>query len=389
MSLTRAFQVLLVTVTVLGSAHASSEEAPATCSQRASAECFHAFDLPGGAGKLRYYASRTPTQSPPTIDAALIILHGHPRDADRSFNAALKASKEADQLGHTLVVAPVFQVPAEDAPRCRSRNTPAAQPGDALWSCGGWLSGAQSVNAGPHIHSFAALDALIAELHRQWPQLKQVTLAGFSAGAQMLQRSVAFAAKPPNGVTLRYVIADPGSWLYFDPQRPTPTLRAQAASWASCDPTAANAAECSYGFKQAVNANSCTGYNQWKYGTQALPAHLRTSAAKARERYRSAQITYLEGELDSSPASGTHYTTLDKSCAAMLQGPFRLQRGLAYLAYEESVLKPVTPRQLIIVPDCAHDVACVLPSAEARPALFPNLVPAPGDQPADSNVQRD
>ena len=127
---------------------------------------------------------------------------------------------------------------------------------------------------------------------------------------------------------------------------------------------------CEFRFTQPDPA-ACPGYDHWKYGVQRLPAALPHSAAQARARYAQAHIEYLEGALDSGTDKAAYYRILDKSCAAQLQGPFRLQRGLAYLAYERSVLQPAVPRRLTVVPGCAHNVACVLPSAAARPALFP------------------
>jgi hypothetical protein len=104
---------------------------------------------------------------------------------------------------------------------------------------------------------------------------------------------------------------------------------------------------------------------------RGLPSYLGRSAAEARSRYAAAQIAYIEGALDSSAGKGTYFGILDKSCGAMLQGPFRLQRGAAYVAYEEAVVTPGRRRQLVVVPGCAHDVSCVLPSEVARGVLFP------------------
>ena len=293
-----------------------------------------AFDLPGSVGRMHYYASQ-PQSAPRSV---LVVVHGYPRDANRSFEAGVQAARGAGRLGDMLVVAPIYQVPDERAARCQSPGVPSAQAGDALWTCGGWLAGEPSL--GPHpIGAFAALDALVAELVRQWPSLREVTLAVFSAGAQMLQHSIGFAADPPTGVALRYVIADPGSWLYFDPVRPVPPV-------------------------------DCPGYDDWKYGVRALPAHLGRSAQQARDRYSAARVDYLEGERDSSAARGAFYPILDKSCAAMAQGPFRLQRGLAFAEYERAVLKPLHPRRMVVVPGCGHDVRCVLPAAASRPVLF-------------------
>lgn len=335
------------------------------CTQRADAACWQRFALPGAAGQMHYLSSQAPAPSgvaAPT--AALVVLHGHPRDAVRSFEAGLQAARLAGQLPHTLVVAPLYQV--ADAARCHSSGIPAAQPGDALWTCSSWLAG-QPAAGDPAVTSFAALDALVAELHRQWPGLHSITLAGFSAGAQMLQHSVGFAAAPPDGIRLHYVIADPGSWLYFDAVRPQPLQQGQPVEWAACQ----DQGNCSFRFQQPVSTAACPGYNQWKYGVQRLPASLPHTAAQARAQYAQARIAYLEGGLDNSAAKGTYYPILDKSCSALLQGPFRLQRGLAYLAYDNTVLAPGQARQLTVVPGCAHDVACVLPSAAARAVLFP------------------
>ena len=325
--------------------------APAFAAQEGG---LHSFDLPGEAGRFHYYAS---SGSAPTVTSALVILHGHPRDARRSFDAALQAAGSAGRLPGTLIVAPLYQVPNERAGRCQSPGEPTAVPGDAVWSCSGWIAGEPSLGAHP-VSAFSALDALLVELHRQWPDLRNITLVGFSAGAQMLQHSIGFAAEPPAGITLRYVIADPGSWLYFDPVRPTISATSDA-----------------YDFSIPPASAGCPGYNQWKYGTESLPAWLPRSAAQARARYAAAQVDYLEGELDGSAAKGAFYPILDKSCAAMLQGPFRLQRGVAYAAYEKALIKPVQPRRLVVVPGCGHDVRCVLNSEAAGAVLWQSPSP--------------
>ncbi|MEP7098895.1 MAG: hypothetical protein ABI781_00205 [Burkholderiales bacterium] len=315
---------------------AASTEA---CQTGASTACYFAFEPPAAGGQLHYYASRVPGASAaPT--SALIALHGHSRDANKTFDAALLAVRRAGRDADTLVIAPVFQVEAARAANCRTAGVPAAQPGDLLWTCSSWLEGAASAN-GSRFGSFAALDALVAELVRQWPSLRSVTIAGFSAGAQMVQHSIGFAAAPPAGVTLRYVVADPGSWLYFDAFRPHP-----------------------------VDAANCPAVNRWKYGTESLPAHFTRDAAQARAHYAAAEIHYLEGELDSDAAKGTAYRVLDTSCAANAQGPFRLQRGQAYLTYDRALLAPAHRRELVVVPGCAHDVACVFPSPAASAALL-------------------
>jgi hypothetical protein len=60
---------------------------------------------------LHYYASLPPDAAAPAGPTrALVAMHGHPRDANKTFDAALQAVRGAGALADTLVVAPVFQV---------------------------------------------------------------------------------------------------------------------------------------------------------------------------------------------------------------------------------------------------------------------------------------
>lgn len=335
-----AFCLLVVfCCTGLAGAPCHAATADTACQAGASNACYLAFEPPAAGGQLHYYASLAPGAAAAPRHA-LIALHGHSRDANKTFDAALLAVRRGEREADTLVVAPVFQVDAARAAKCETAGVPQAQPGDLLWTCASWLEGGASSN-GARLGAFDALDALVAELVRQWPSLRSVTIAGFSAGAQMVQHSIGFAAPAPLGVTLRYVVADPGSWLYFDAVRPEP-----------------------------VDAAACPEVNRWKYGTEDLPEHLARSAADARARYVAAEIHYLEGALDASAAKGNAYRVLDRSCAALAQGPYRLQRGQAYADYDRAVLAPPQQRALTVVPGCGHDVACVFPSATARAALL-------------------
>lgn len=340
------------------------------CDRQAQpATCLLRLTLPGDAGHLPWYVSRLPGREAAGPSAALVVIHGYPRDAAHSFNAGLAAASAAGQGETTLIAAPLFQVEALEARRCDTPGEVPAQPGDALWRCGGWLAGDDSLGGRP-VSAFAALDALIAELPRQWPTLQTITIAGFSAGAQFLQRHAAFGAPAPAGLRLRRVIADPGTWLYLDPVRPRPVLDGQPVSDpAACGPAAAFPDRCVLVLEQPAVA-ACRDYDQWKYGLGGLPAPLGVDADTARERYRQADLAYLAGALDSGPGPGTFNGILDHSCAAELQGPFRLQRAQGFAAYEAQVLKPPRPRPLAVVPGCAHDVGCVLPSGAARPVLF-------------------
>ncbi|KGT95722.1 membrane protein [Erwinia typographi] len=291
----------------------------------------NSFALPSQAGNFHYYSLNTRQHQP--IVSALIVLHGHPRDVGNTLAAAAEAAQGVPAASNTAIVAPLFQVAASRDSRCRSSGLPAASAGDALWSCRSWLGG--EPDSQQRITAFAAMDNLLLTLKQRWPALRNVTVAGFSAGGQFVQHYIGFA-HPPEGVALRFVAGDPGSWLYFDQRKVT----------------------------------GCPNASRWKYGVEDLPGWLNETAAAARQRYRLADVHYLEGADDRGKGPGRYWKILDKSCAAMAQGEFRLDRGLNYQQYEREVLKPVTPHKLTVVPGCAHDVRCVFPSKEGRQALF-------------------
>lgn len=87
-----------------------------------------------------------------------------------------------------------------------------------------WISGNSNANEHTtYIYSYDVFNQLISRLSssKHFPNMRKVTLFGFSAGAQSVQR---FALYPKfqlrESMRVRYVIADPSSFLYFDRKRP-------------------------------------------------------------------------------------------------------------------------------------------------------------------------
>jgi hypothetical protein len=355
-----AWVMFVMSSIALQPAHAADS---ADCTTAANDGCLMTFSPPGTTLVSRYYASLPQNSSATTGPGnVLIVMHGHPHDANKTFNAGLAATRSAQQLQATLVVAPLLQVDSAHASRCSTPGVPAAQPNELTWTCQTWMDGETASND-PHVTSFAALDGLIADVVARWPSVKTITFAGFSAGAQVVQHYIGFSALPPGNVTLRFVVADPGTWLYFDPVRPVLDTAAVCQG-------AGDTSRCAIGFARP-DSGTCTDYDDWKYGIAHIPAALAASAANAKTRYTQAEIRYLEGELDSSDGPGRASRVLDKSCGANLEGSYRLQRGQAYASYDAQILRPAQPHTLQVVPGCAHDVACVFPSEIGRATLFP------------------
>ena len=124
-----------------------------------------------------------------------------------------------------------------------------------------------------------------------------------------------------------------------------------------------------HGYPRDANRTLEAGARAAKQAGRASDTVIVAPLFNARARYSKADVAYLEGELDTGEHQNAFFKILDRSCAANLQGPYRLQRGLAYAAYDKRFL--VSNHALAIVPGCAHDVTCIFVSKTARPVLFP------------------
>lgn len=289
-----------------------------------------------GSGELALGLSQDWRQPLPQVQRALIIVHGRLRNAQTYLRSGETAAGQAGQSVATLVIAPQFLNQSDIARH---------QLPDPLlrWKGNDWMAGEPAT--GPlAISSYAVLDAILQRLQdRQlFPALKEVVIAGHSGGAQVVQRYALTTGNHPElekaGIGLRYVIANPSSYAYFDPSRPV-----------------------------AFEPASCPGFNDWKYGLQHLPAYaLGKSAAQLEQGYVQRNITYLLGQQDIDP----NHPALDKSCAAETQGAYRLVRGHNYFDYLMRRHPQGLPQRLVEVPGVGHDGDRMFTSPAGQAALF-------------------
>jgi pimeloyl-ACP methyl ester carboxylesterase len=175
-----------------------------------------------------------------------------------------------------------------------------------------------------------------------FPNLRQVVVAGHSGGGQVVQRyAIAGKGEPllaQQGVGVRYVVANPSSYAYFNSERPEPSIAA-----------------------------SCPGYNDWKYGMEARPAYLADPPAAALEQaYVARRVIYLLGTLDTNP----DHPALDKSCMAEAEGPYRYARGHAYAATMAARDAGTPNHSVWDVKGVGHDGDKMLTSSCGLEALF-------------------
>lgn len=312
----------------------------------------HSLVVIGAAGRGRAPLYCNATWDSPIHDArrAVVLIHGRLRNADAYYRLALRAAAAA-KAQDTLLIVPQFLAAADVAAHRLA-------PGTLHWEWTDWMGGGNALGPVP-LSSFEVLDAILAQLadRARFPALSQVVIAGHSGGGQVVQRYAAVvrgeAALAEREVRLRYVVANPSSYVYFD------ALRPQAdGSFAPYD------------------AHLCPGFNHWKYGLEEAPPYIGLDPASPRsmDEQRSAleagyvrrDVVLLLGADDNDPA----HPALDVSCAAQAQGPHRLARGRAYTAYMRLRHGSALRHGVHEIDGVGHDGQGIFCSAAGIAALF-------------------
>jgi pimeloyl-ACP methyl ester carboxylesterase len=309
------------------------------------------FELPGG-GIMPLFATADPAHPPAGITRVVLVLHGLDRNADSYFasgQAAMAAAGAA--AAGTLLVAP--QVLAEED--IAANGLPATY---LRWNWDTWAGGLPA--EGPaRVSLFAAYDALLVSLKGAIPGLRHVVIAGHSAGGQIAQRYAVVGNGPDAlvqaGVAVRFVVANPSSYVWFGPERPLP----------------------GGGFGIPPQAARCPAYADWRYGlTGDLPAYVTGTPASLEARYVGRDVVYLLGTADIDPEN----KVLDKSCAGETQGPTRFARGHGYFALLRAREGAALHHRLYDIPGVAHDGRRMLTSGCAVAAMFDTATCPAGDR---------
>jgi hypothetical protein len=290
-----------------------------------------------GAGLLVCHASRRLDGPHHDADRLLVIVHGALRDSDRYLQHALAAAEPVGS--RTLIVAPQFLADVD------LRAHPEAPDGALYWDVEGWKGGETA--AGPvALSSFAAMDSLLSQLTRLCRPVRgrqlAVIIVGNSAGGQFVNRYAAVGMPPDvqaaDGIRVRFVIANPSTYLYFSPERPVLVPDGSRA-------------------------------NRWRYGFDNAPSYVRISAQQSLERYLGRDVTIVLGAKDSDSAA----LLLEVSPPAMAQGRNRLDRGIRYHAHVRQIASAAglaAGHQLIQLPGVGHAAGDVLITPQARNAMF-------------------
>jgi pimeloyl-ACP methyl ester carboxylesterase len=334
--------------------------------------CMEWVTLGGGPARSLIYRTYSLDVRNDAITGALVMIHGAGRDADNYFRTALAAAFLAGTLENTVVISPRFASNSGGGGGCADK----LDTDEVNWPCGGnsWRSGGVAAGS-KELTSFDFADEIMRKLARKeiFPNLRQIVVAGHSAGGQFVNRyEMANQVHDKLGIPVTYVVSNPSSYGYLDDSRPTDaayTVNARAPGYVPA-PAGAGAAESGGGargslFRSQQDGRGCTAYDHWPYGLQNRGGYTaRLSDDQLKKQLAARPVVYLLGELDILPLGG-----FDGSCAAMAQGPTRLARGQAFSKYANE--KFGAHHTMFVVPLCGHNARCMFTAEPALRLIFP------------------
>ena len=210
------------------------------------------------------------------------------------------------------------------------------------WGTEDWKGGLGRVS------SFTVLDRLLKLLCHNCPGLKGVTIVGNSAGGQFVNRYAAVGRGPGLvDVPIRFIVANPSTYLYFDSLRP--------------------------GADGRFSEHKDPSINRWRYGFGgSLPVYVDKTPAEYFQEYIQRDVTYLLGEEDSDHDA----VLLEVHPAARAQGRERRERGERYHAYLQYKAGHAV-HKLIRIAGVGHDASAMFASPQGRACLFNDSPAAP------------
>lgn len=330
------------------------------CTDRVS--CWGRFGV--AVKKVPYYRNYALQNANTAVKRALIIVHGVGRNASGIFGnvldaAALTASSGVDPCAttNTIILAPHFL-----------NETDGALADELFWGGSEWSGGNKSNNAGTQVSSYAVIDDLVQTVANQakFPNLTEIVIAGHSAGGQLTQRYAAgnrLDGTLRAGLSLRYVPANPSSYLYLRKERPTP-----AAAPQYIEPYVCVLGICTKKPDFATLPSCASRYNDYRYGFDSMNSYMAATGASAiKQKYPKRDVTYFLGQADLDTGAGD--TNFDDSCPAQYQGLTRLARGRRYKGFLDTFF-PGHAHRLVTVLGAGHSAAQMFVSQQGTQVLF-------------------
>jgi len=282
------------------------------------------------------------------IRQVVMVMHGLHRNGDQYFATAQRLLEQSGRdPQEVLLIAPNF--PGKQDQSKGFTQMP-------LWGTRDWAAGLDAQGVAFSLSSFKVMDDLVRKVTESpgFEGVATVIIAGHSAGGQFVQRYAALNQVDETirtrGLDLRYVVANPSSFLYFTPQRPE-------------DKT----------FKD-YPAEQCPDFNQYRYGMENMIPYAKIQSSQEQfKRYSHRAVTYLMGGNDTDP----NHKLLDKTCPALAQGATRLSRAKSYIRYERFLVGRATKINHLAyeVQDVGHNQEKMFGSSCGMMSLFQSEAP--------------
>ena len=346
------------------------------------------------------YSSFNLNESSSSIKYAIINIHGLLRNADEVLCLGLLLIQGRND---TIIIAPYFSMDQiESIEWGYNIQDVTSDYLSAYWNTSSWLSGGD--NCFDSRGSYDAIDNLISYVDNNlnFPSLEIITIAGFSAGAQTVNR-YAWASDIDKNITskIRYILSDASSYLYLDGHRPVSKCipKLDQEENITCE---------DFEFPSNDTIKNCSEYDEWKYGISKFPdssysylTKLLSDSIPLSDRndlFLKKNITYVLGKQDACNCQTSGYinpdycyipnvtctnnsgTTnccdtypdslsndLSTTCESNMQGFNRFQRGLVYMSYLEwySGIK-----QKYLTMDLMHNCTVFFLSDELKQTAF-------------------
>ncbi len=265
----------------------------------------------------------------------IIMVHGAGLNSENSYETAQKFIEALEISNNRLFVL---------APQI-IEGVKLEEKGILFWDRK-WREGGMSLSTGlnkdlPSLSSFDVMDRLIDVSIKLNPNIHKIIILGHSAGGQFVLRYAAINNRhellKQQGVSTRYVVANPSSYLYLDKTRYKFTSKDKIIKI------------------QQEELKDCPGYNKFKYGMEDFYGYAENiSITTIRKRLTTRPIMFLLGAEDIDRG-----LFVDKSCEVEVQGKNRFERGVLYRHHLSFFIENVPNSQhiWIEIPGVGHNAA--------------------------------
>ena len=272
---------------------------------------------------LRGYSNRRWIAQPTTVKHAVVMLHGVLRNPDNYYLPARRVLDRKSLFTTVALISPGF----DDRASAPKEMQHLALFG-SHWKHGDF-GGLNPDDPNNKLSSFHAMDRVLVDLTRTYPQLKRITLIGHSAGAQFVDRySVlsSIAARVP-GVAFEFVALAPSTVLYPSELRPEVDEKQNLT------------------FSVPSGARD---YNEYPYGLSVSPLLERLIKNPAADRARLIDKLLHRDIVFAVGCEDTTSAYLDRCRSADAQGPNRYARLKYFVEFLKTTYHSTSNRLLPI-----------------------------------------